>query len=63
MEGINIIATTIGLAVGLAIVCGGIYYLVKEKRDKESRKIYGVVAATGAVITAAVVIKILVAGF
>ena len=28
----------------------GIYYLVKEKHDPESKKIYGIAAAVGAII-------------
>lgn len=39
----------IGLIIG--ILCAGIYYLVK-KHDPESRKIYTIAGATGAVLTA-----------
>ena len=35
----------IGLIVGLLVLGAGLYYLVKEKKDLESRKIYGVVSA------------------
>ena len=37
----------IGLIVGLLVLGAGLYYLVKEKKDPESRKIYGVVSAVG----------------
>ena len=57
------IGTIVALIVGHAVLCGGIYYLVKEKNDRESRKIYSVVTAAGAVIIAFVVVRILVAGF
>ena len=57
------IGTIVALVVALAVVCGGLYYLLKEKKDKESRKIYGIVSAIGAVALVAVVIKIIVAGF
>ena len=40
----------IGLIVGILILCAGIYYLTQEKEDPESRKIYSIVSAVGAVI-------------
>ena len=48
------------LLVGLAILGGGLFYLVKEKADKESRKIYGVVSAVGAVILIVGILKLTV---
>ena len=43
---IKIIATIIG-----ALILGaGLYYLVKEKTDAESRKIYSIVSVIGGVI-------------
>ena len=41
----------IGIIIGLLVLGAGIYYLVKEKDDKESRKIYGITSGVGAVIT------------
>ena len=29
-----------GLIIGFLILCGGIYYLAKDKNDPESKKIY-----------------------
>ena len=43
------IGTIVALVVALAVLCGGLYYLAKEKKDKESRKIYGIVSTIGAV--------------
>lgn len=63
MEGEDMIATIVALVIGIAVFCGGIYYFVKDKKDRESRRIYGVVAAIGAAIVIAVVIKILIVGF
>ena len=40
----------IGLIIGALVFGTGIYYLVKEKNDKESRKIYAVASIIGAVI-------------
>ena len=41
----------IGLIIGVLILGAGIYYLVKEKADPESRKIYMIVSIIGAVLT------------
>ena len=40
----------IGTIIGALIMGAGIYYLMKEKDDKDSRKIYGTVSVVGAVI-------------
>lgn len=40
----------IGTIIGALIMGAGIYYLVKEKHDPESKKIYGIAAAVGAII-------------
>ena len=42
----------IGLVIGLLVLGAGIYYLVKEKKDAESRKIYTVVSIIGGMIAA-----------
>lgn len=34
----------IGLVIGILLLSLGIYYLVKEKDDRESRKIYTIVS-------------------
>ena len=40
-----------GIIIGVLILIGGLYYLVKEGRDDaESKKIYTVVSVIGAVI-------------
>ena len=41
----------IGLAIGLMITGAGIYYLYKERREQESRKIYSSAIAVGVVVT------------
>lgn len=40
----------IGLIIGVLILGAGIYYLTKEKHDPESRKIYTIISAAGAVV-------------
>ena len=59
----GIIVTIIGLLIGTAVACAGIYYLVKEKNDRESRKIYTIVTCIGIVIILALILKILLFGF
>ncbi|MDO4837714.1 MAG: hypothetical protein Q4B32_04905 [Clostridia bacterium] len=41
----------IGLIIGVLVLCIGAYYLEKEKKDPESRKIYTVVTVAGAAVT------------
>ena len=50
---INIIA----LAIGAAIFGAGLYYRVKEKHDRESRKVYGIITAIGALILVGFIVK------
>ncbi len=50
----------IAILIGLLILGAGFYYLVKEKKDGESRKIYGITTAAGAVIVLGAVIKLVV---
>ena len=40
----------IAIVIGVLILSAGLYYLSKEKHGPESRKIYGVISAVGAVI-------------
>ena len=40
----------IGLVIGIMIFVFGAYYFIKEKDDQESKKIYAVTIAVGAVI-------------
>ena len=42
----------IGLIIGILVLGAGIYYLVKEKHDPESKKIYTTVSVVGGVIAA-----------
>lgn len=40
----------IGTIIGALIFGTGLYYLVKERNDKESRKIYGIISGIGSVV-------------
>lgn len=57
------ILTIIGLLIGVMILGAGLYYLFHEKDDSESRKIYGITTAVGAVIVVALIVKIIALGF
>ncbi len=50
----------IAIVIGILILGTGLYYLSKEKHDPESRKIYGVISAVGAVVTVVAAILLLV---
>ena len=54
--------TIIGILVGTLILGAGIYYLVKEKTDKEARKIYTITTVAGALILAGAILKLVLAG-
>jgi uncharacterized membrane protein HdeD (DUF308 family) len=41
----------IGLIIGILVLCAGIYYLIKERNDPESKRIYTAISAIGGVIT------------
>lgn len=53
-----IIAVVIAL-IGIMILGASIYYLVKEKDDKESKKIYTISALVGAAVTIGAWIRII----
>lgn len=49
----------IGLIIGVLILGAGIYYLIKEKNDPESKKIYSVISIAGAIISVACVLLLI----
>ncbi|MCD8056624.1 MAG: hypothetical protein LUE25_07980 [Clostridiales bacterium] len=54
------VISIIGAVAGLLIAAFGLYYLVKEWKDPESKKIYGIISGIGAVIFIAMLVKLLV---
>ena len=44
------IVCIIGILIGVLVLGTGIYYLHQEKHDSESRKIYTIVSAVGALL-------------
>ncbi len=49
----------IGLIIGILVFGAGIYYLVKEKGDRESKKIYTVISVIGGMVTAVCVLLLI----
>ncbi len=50
MEEEEMIIKIAGLVIGILVLAAGLYYLAKERKDPESRKIYGVLSAAGAIV-------------
>lgn len=48
----------IGIIIGVAVLGAGIYYLVKEKNDAESKKIYSMVSVLGALLTLVMLLRL-----
>ena len=44
------IVKILGMIIGILVLAAGLYYLVKEKADPESRKIYTVISLIGAIV-------------
>lgn len=54
------IVNIVALVIGALILTAGLYYLVREKNDRASRKIYGAISGIGAAVIAIFVIKLLI---
>ncbi len=50
MEEKEMIIKILGAVIGLLVLVAGIYYLVKEKNDKDSKKIYSIISLIGATL-------------
>lgn len=48
-----------GLLIGILVFGAGIGYLMQNKSDAESRKIYGITAILGALVTVASAVMLL----
>lgn len=52
--------TIVGLIIGILLFGAGIYYLMQNKSDAESRKIYGITVAIGAAAAVVCAVMLLV---
>ena len=59
MEEKIMLISIIGMIIGALVLAAGIYYLVKEKNDPDSKKIYGTISAVGAVIFISMLVKLI----
>ena len=50
----------IGLIIGILVFCVGLYDLIKEKHDLESRKIYTIASVMGGVICAVCAVPLMI---
>lgn len=53
------IISIIGILIGILVLGTSIYYLVKEKQDKESVKIYGIISGIGCVVFFGMLVKLI----
>lgn len=58
MEEKKMIISIIGMLIGALVAGVGVYYLIKEKQDKESVKIYGIISGVGGVIFIGMLVKL-----
>jgi hypothetical protein len=56
----EMIYNIIGLIIGILILGAGIFTFIKEKTDRESRKIYGITMGAGGIITLFCIIRLAV---
>lgn len=54
------VISIIGAVIGALIAAFGLYYLSKEWKDPESKKIYGITSGIGGVIFIAMLIKLII---
>lgn len=54
------VVSIIGIIIGVMVLIAGIYYLVTEKEDAESKKIYTIVTIIGAIVLVGSVVTLLV---
>ena len=59
MEEKKMIISVIGMLIGALVAGVGVYYLMKEKQDKESVKIYGIISGIGGVIFIGMLVKLI----
>lgn len=52
------LVTIIGLIIGLLVTIGASYYFIKDKHDPESRKICGIAAVIGSIVTVIMLLKL-----
>ena len=59
MEEKVMIISIIGMIIGAMVAAFGLYYLIKEKHDKESCKIYGIISGIGGIVFAFMLLRLI----
>ena len=60
MEEKKMTVKIIGAVIGALVLGFGLFYLIKEKNDAESRKIYGITTAIGGILLAVMLVLTIV---
>ena len=53
------VISIIGMIIGIIVAIVGCVYLVREKDDKDSRKIYGIISVIGLAVFVAMLVKLI----
>lgn len=53
------VISIIGMVIGIIVAIVGCVYLVREKDDKDSRKIYGTISVIGLAVFVAMLVKLI----
>lgn len=53
------IVEILAVLIGIMLICAGAYYLIKEKHDAESKKIYSITLVCGIVIALGALVKLI----
>lgn len=53
------VISIIGMVIGIIVAIVGCVYLIKEKDDKDSRKIYGTISVIGLAVFVAMLVKLI----
>lgn len=55
---IDMFTTLLFLLAGTSIFGAGVYYFIKERKDKESRKIFSIISLVGLIVLIGTVTKL-----
>ena len=59
MEEKEMIVSIVGMLIGAAVAVFGLYYLIRERDDGESRRVYGIISGAGGVVLIGMLVKLL----
>ena len=53
------IVSIVGMLIGAAVAVFGLYYLIRERDDGESRRVYGIISGIGGVVFIGALLKLI----